>query len=67
LQRLAKTLAADQLAPGAIVVFRHAAADALDLAPLRRYDERGYGSMVIELLTCPSIPTNTSPRPTQRG
>jgi 16S rRNA (guanine966-N2)-methyltransferase len=64
LQRLVKSLA-PHLAADAIVVFRHAAGDSLDLAPLRRYDERSYGSMVIELLTCQSIPTNTSPPPTR--
>ena len=67
LQRLVKTLADGHLANDAIVVFRHAAGDALDLAPLRRYDERSYGSMVIELLTCPSTPTSTSFPPTPPG
>jgi 16S rRNA (guanine966-N2)-methyltransferase len=65
LQRLIETLAKHHLAPDAVVVFRHASGDSLDLPPLRRYDQREYGSMTIELLTCPFIPTSTSPRPTQ--
>ena len=34
----------------AIVVFRHAAEDGLDLPPLLRYDERAYGGMKLEFL-----------------
>jgi 16S rRNA (guanine966-N2)-methyltransferase len=64
LKLFANLLLTRHLSAEGIVVFRHARDDSLDLAPLRRYDERSYGSMVIELLTCPSIPTNISPPPT---
>jgi 16S rRNA (guanine966-N2)-methyltransferase len=67
LQRLVGHLAARHLAANAIVVFRHDAADALDLPPLVRYDLRTYGSMIVELLTCPSTPTSSSPQPTPHG
>jgi 16S rRNA (guanine(966)-N(2))-methyltransferase RsmD len=65
LKRLIETLAKDHLSEQAIVVFRHAAGDALDLPPLVRYDQREYGSMVIDLLTCQSNLTNISSPPTQ--
>ena len=67
MQRLAQHFVEHHLAPNAIVVFRHDAADALDLPPLVRYDLRKYGSMIVELLTCPSTPTNSSPPPTPLG
>jgi len=66
LQSLAAFIAS-KLAPESIVVFRHEAADSLELPPLVRYDLRVYGSMHVEFLTCPSTPTNTSPPPTPPG
>jgi 16S rRNA (guanine966-N2)-methyltransferase len=50
LESLARRMA-DHLATGAVVVFRHDAADALQLDPLRRYDVRDYGAMRVEFLT----------------
>jgi hypothetical protein len=71
LQRLAKTLAAERhLAPGAIVVFRHAITPTPWTWPrfaAIRSANAVTARWLIDLLTCPSIPTNTSPRPTQRG
>jgi len=64
LRRLINTLTDQHLSEQAIVMFRHAAADALDLPPLVRYDQRDYGSMTIDLLTCQSTPTNISSPPT---
>jgi 16S rRNA (guanine966-N2)-methyltransferase len=49
LQSLAMRLGS-HLAPEGIVVFRHDAADHLELPGLVRYDQRDYGSMAIELL-----------------
>jgi 16S rRNA (guanine966-N2)-methyltransferase len=51
LRTLARRLATDHLAPDAVVVFRHDAADELDLPPLQRSDQRSYGSMMIEFLS----------------
>lgn len=51
LRRLAANLVGKHLAAGATVVFRHDAADALEIAGLHRYDQRIYGSMALELLT----------------
>jgi hypothetical protein len=42
---------ADHLAAEAVVVYRHDAADALQLDPLRRFDVRDYGAMRVEFLT----------------
>ena len=50
LQRWARRAAEAHVASGAVVVFRHDAADALALPPLRAVDRREYGAMVIELL-----------------
>ena len=50
LQALAATLAQKHLAKDTIVVFRHDAADRLELPPLAGEDVRTYGSMMIELL-----------------
>lgn len=50
LQALARQLAARHLAPDGTVIFRHDAADALDLAPLRATDTRTYGGMTVEFL-----------------
>ena len=52
--KLAHRLAHHHLAPDATVIFRHDLADSLDLPPLTRYDQRNYGSMAVEFLTCPS-------------
>lgn len=51
LRTLAGRLAAYHLAPDAFLLFRHDAADALDLPAMVRHDERTYGSMSIEFLT----------------
>jgi 16S rRNA (guanine966-N2)-methyltransferase len=50
LRSLAADLAARHLEAGATVIFRHDAADALDLPPLVRTDLREYGSMTVEFL-----------------
>ena len=50
LRRLASAVAATHLAPEGVVVFRHDAADRLDLPDLERFDEREYGGMVLEFL-----------------
>lgn len=49
LRRLAEQLAR-QLLPGGQVIFRHDAADLLELPPLVRVDERRYGGMTLEFL-----------------
>jgi 16S rRNA (guanine966-N2)-methyltransferase len=49
LRHLAARLAGEYLNQSATVIFRHDAADELELAPLERYDQRRYGSMLIEL------------------
>ena len=51
LQRLAATLAADHLAPGGLVVFRHDAADALALPGLAESDDRTFGGMRVRFLS----------------
>lgn len=53
---VAEAFAAKFLAPGGVVVFRHDAADQLELPPLRRYDQRTYGSMAVEFLTTANGP-----------
>lgn len=50
LRSLAADLAARHLADGATIIFRHDAADVLDLPPLVRSDVREYGSMSVEFL-----------------
>ena len=50
LRRLATRLVDAHLAPERIVVFRHDAGDALELASLKPFDRREYGGMAIELL-----------------
>jgi 16S rRNA G966 N2-methylase RsmD len=50
LRRLASALAAGHLAPEGVVVFRHDAADHLDLPDLEPFDQREYGGMVLEFL-----------------
>ena len=50
-----------RLTPGSRIVFRHDAADQLELPPLRQYDLRTYGGMAIELLTIPDSPTDADP------
>jgi 16S rRNA (guanine966-N2)-methyltransferase len=51
LRQLAGAIAQRHLAPGGVVVFRHDAADALELPGLHRYDSRTYGGMMLEFLT----------------
>lgn len=53
LRRVAARLV-DHLSGDGIVIFRHDARDALDLAPLRPADRREYGGMKIELLRPPA-------------
>lgn len=60
LRRLANHLAARHLLKGGTVVFRHDAADALDLPPLVRTDVREYGSMTVEFLES-QTPTASQP------
>jgi 16S rRNA (guanine966-N2)-methyltransferase len=50
LRQLSHQLAAHHLAPGATVVFRHDAADHLELPPLQCRDRREYGGMSVEFL-----------------
>ena len=50
LRKLAQNLAERHFAPGATVVFRHDAADSLELPPLARSDVREYGGMKVEFL-----------------
>ena len=57
LQRLAARFAERHLKPDGTVIFRHDAADALELEALRRYDLREYGGMMLELLT-PAVRAN---------
>ena len=49
LQQLAAQLAA-HMKPSATLIFRHDADDQLDLPSLKKYDERCYGGMMLELL-----------------
>ena len=51
LRELATQLAQRHLSPEAIVIFRHDRDDVLELPALRRYDQRVYGSMMLEFLT----------------
>ncbi|HEY2587739.1 MAG TPA: 16S rRNA (guanine(966)-N(2))-methyltransferase RsmD [Tepidisphaeraceae bacterium] len=50
LRALAADLTLRHLDAGATIIFRHDAADALDLPPLVRSDVREYGSMTVEFL-----------------
>jgi len=50
LRSLSKTFAASYMAPDALIIFRHDAADALALPPLNLADLRDYGSMRLEFL-----------------
>ena len=50
LKALAKNLADRHTVAGAMLVFRHDSADALDLFPFRRSDLRIYGGMAVEFL-----------------
>jgi 16S rRNA (guanine966-N2)-methyltransferase len=50
LLNLARNIADHHLSPTGTLVFRHDAADALDLTPLVRYDQRTYGNMTLEFL-----------------
>jgi len=51
LRQLSGAIARRHLAPDGVVVFRHDAADALELPGLHRYDSRTYGGMTLEFLT----------------
>jgi 16S rRNA (guanine966-N2)-methyltransferase len=53
LKQLVARMVSDHLSPDGMLIFRHAAADALDLPPLHRVDQRAYGGMMIELLQQP--------------
>lgn len=53
LQKLAERLAAN-LKPDGLVIFRHDAADRLELPALRRVEERTYGGMALEFLSLPA-------------
>lgn len=50
LRELAANLAERHLAPQATIVFRHDAADALELPSLQKADVREYGGMTVEFL-----------------
>jgi len=50
LHRLAEEFAKSHLQPDGTVIFRHDAADDLQLPPFAMYDRRDYGQMTIELL-----------------
>jgi 16S rRNA (guanine966-N2)-methyltransferase len=50
LRRLASAIGTSHLARDGVVVFRHDAADHLDLPGLERFDQREYGGMVLEFL-----------------
>jgi 16S rRNA (guanine966-N2)-methyltransferase len=54
LKTLATQITAKHLSPKGLVVFRHDAADHLDLPSLRPLDIRDYGSMRVEFLTPPA-------------
>jgi len=56
LRSLAQNLAARHLALDATVVFRHDAADALELPPFVRADVRTYGGMTVEFLKADAHP-----------
>ena len=47
----ASGLATTVLDEKSIVIFRHDAADVLELTALRRYDQRTYGGMTLEFLS----------------
>lgn len=53
LRRLGRQISAHHLAPVGIVVFRHDGRDNLDLPPLRAFDTRRYGGMIVEFLSRP--------------
>ncbi|HWE04638.1 MAG TPA: 16S rRNA (guanine(966)-N(2))-methyltransferase RsmD [Tepidisphaeraceae bacterium] len=52
LQTLAGVFVSAHLAADGAVIFRHDAADALELPGLKRYDLREYGGMQLEFMTC---------------
>ena len=52
LRRLAARIAEVHLAADGTLIFRHDAADALELPPLRTLDRRDYGGMSVELMRC---------------
>ena len=51
LRRLAKLIVLHHLSPSGVVMFRHDAADDLELPALHRYDSRTYGGMTLEFLS----------------
>jgi 16S rRNA (guanine(966)-N(2))-methyltransferase RsmD len=51
LRQLAQRFAEAHLGAEGIVIFRHDAADELELRPLQRYDLREYGGMTLEFLS----------------
>ncbi len=57
----AAAVAAAHLAPAGLVVFRHAAADALPLPLLAVADVRTYGGMTVEFLRRPPPPAASAP------
>lgn len=50
LRRLAEQFTRSHLGSTGTIVFRHDAADALDLPAMHRYDQREYGGMMLEFL-----------------
>jgi len=65
LRRLAEQFTRSHLAPAGTVVFRHDAADALELPALHRYDQRDYGGMTLEFLR--PLPTDPDDAPGKPG
>lgn len=57
LQALARQLSANHLNPGAQVIFRHDAADSLQLPGFSCTDRRDYGGMALEFLAVEQQPT----------
>lgn len=51
LTKLVETIARQHLRPDGIVIFRHDAADSLDLPPLNVFDQRDYGGMTLKFLS----------------
>jgi 16S rRNA (guanine966-N2)-methyltransferase len=55
LKTLATQIATKHLAPKGLVIFRHDAADTLNLPPLHPLDTRNYGSMRVQFLGLPTL------------
>ncbi|HLL89757.1 MAG TPA: 16S rRNA (guanine(966)-N(2))-methyltransferase RsmD [Tepidisphaeraceae bacterium] len=60
LRQWAALAVASHLTPGGWVVFRHDAADALNLPPLTLDDRRDYGGMIVEFLRAPALRDSAS-------